>query len=60
MAATPVRYSSDVEKPVENEEQVHRDLIGTMRSITGTPSEHHDARCGGRRHGVKGSEGARA
>ena len=39
--STPVRYSPDVEKPMENEEQVHRDLIDTMRSITETTSKDY-------------------
>jgi len=34
----PVRFSEAVEKPIENEEQVHRELIDTMRSITETTS----------------------
>lgn len=41
MTATPVRYSDAVEKPIENEEQVHRDLIDTMRSITETTSKDY-------------------
>ena len=41
MTATPVRYSPAVEKPIENEEQVHRDLIDTMRSITETTSKDY-------------------
>jgi hypothetical protein len=41
MFATPVRYSDAVERPVDNEEQVHRDLIDTMRSITETTSKDY-------------------
>lgn len=41
MTATPVRYSDAVETPIDNEEQVHRDLIDTMRSITETTSEDY-------------------
>ena len=41
MSATPVRYSPDVEKPIDDEEQVHRDLIDTMRSITETTSKDY-------------------
>ncbi|MBB5717085.1 catalase family protein [Sphingomonas aerophila] len=41
MTATPVRYSPAVEKPIEQEEQVHRDLIDTMRSITETTSKDY-------------------
>jgi len=37
----PVRFSEAVEEPIENEEQVHRDLIDTMRSITETTSEDY-------------------
>ena len=38
---TPVRYSDSIEKPIDDEEQVHRDLIDTMRSITETTSEDY-------------------
>ncbi|WP_137786591.1 catalase family protein [Sphingomonas sp. 3P27F8] len=41
MTASPVRYSDAVEKPIDNEEQVHRDLIDTMRSITETTSQDY-------------------
>ena len=41
MTATPVRYSPAVEKPIENEEQVHRDLMDTMHSITETTSKDY-------------------
>jgi hypothetical protein len=41
MTATPVRYSDAVETPIDDEEQVHRDLIDTMRSITETTSEDY-------------------
>jgi hypothetical protein len=41
MSATPVRYSDDCEKPIADEEQVHRDLIDTMRSITETTSKDY-------------------
>ena len=41
MSDTPVRYSDAVEKPIDNEEQVHRDLIDTMRSITETTSKDY-------------------
>ena len=41
MTATPVRYSPAVEKPIEHEEQIHRDLIDTMRSITETTSKDY-------------------
>jgi hypothetical protein len=41
MTATPVRYSPAIEKPIENEEQVHRDLISTMHSITETTSKDY-------------------
>ena len=41
MPAIPVRYSESVERPIENEDQVHRDLIDTMRSITETTSKDY-------------------
>lgn len=41
MAATPIRYTAAVEKPIDDEEQVHRDLIDTMRSITETTSKDY-------------------
>ena len=41
MSAVPVRYTPDVEKPIDDEEQVHRDLIDTMRSITETTSKDY-------------------
>jgi hypothetical protein len=41
MTATPVRYSDAVETPIDNEEQIHRDLIDTMRSITETTSKDY-------------------
>lgn len=41
MTATPGRYTPAVETPIENEDQVHRDLIDTMRSITETTSEDY-------------------
>ena len=41
MTASPVRYSDAVEKPIDDEEQVHRDLIDTMRSITETTSQDY-------------------
>lgn len=41
MTAQPVRYSDTVERPIDNEEQVHRDLIDTMRSITETTSKDY-------------------
>jgi catalase len=41
MTASPVRYSDAVEKPIDDEEQVHRDLIDTMRSITKTTSQDY-------------------
>lgn len=34
----PVRYTHAVEAPIENEDEVHHDLIDTMRSITETTS----------------------
>lgn len=37
----PICYSDALEKPIENEEQVHRDLMDTMRSITETTSEDY-------------------
>lgn len=39
---TPVRYDPAVEQPIENEEQVHRELIETLRSITETTSKDYD------------------
>ncbi len=41
MTHAPVRYSDAVEKPIDNEEGVHRDLIDTMRSITETTSKDY-------------------
>lgn len=41
MTAAPVRYSDTAEQPIDNEEQVHRDLIDTMRSITETTSKDY-------------------
>ena len=41
MAATPVRFMDAVEKPIADEDQVHRDLIDTMRSITETTSKDY-------------------
>jgi hypothetical protein len=41
MSATPVRYADTVEKPIPDEEQVHRDLMDTMRSITETTSKDY-------------------
>lgn len=41
MTATPVRYSPSLETPIDNEDQVHRDLIDTMRSITETTSKDY-------------------
>jgi hypothetical protein len=41
MTAVPVRFTDAVEKPIDNEEQVHRDLIDTMRSITETTSKDY-------------------
>ena len=41
MTASPVRYNDAVETPIDNEEQVHRDLIDTMRSITETTSKDY-------------------
>lgn len=41
MTATPVRYADAVETPIDDEEQVHRDLIDTMRSITETTSKDY-------------------
>jgi hypothetical protein len=38
---TPVRYSPDVERPIADEEKVHRELIDTMRSITETTSKDY-------------------
>jgi hypothetical protein len=38
---TPVRYSPDLEKPLPDEEQVHRELIDTMRQITETTSKDY-------------------
>jgi hypothetical protein len=37
----PIRYSDDVEQRIPNEDQVHQDLIDTMRSITETTSEDY-------------------
>ena len=39
--ATPTRYNPSVEKPIEDEEQVHRDLMDTMRSIAETTSKDY-------------------
>ena len=41
MTADPVRYSEAVETLINDEEQVHRDLIDTMRSITETTSKDY-------------------
>ena len=42
MSATPVRYSPSVEQAIPDEDQVHRDLADTMRSITETTSKDYD------------------
>lgn len=42
MTSTPVRYSPAVEQPIADEDQVHRELIDTMRSITETTSRNYD------------------
>ncbi len=39
--SAPVRYSPDVEKPIENEDKIHQELIDTMRSITETTSKDY-------------------
>ncbi len=36
MTHPPVRYSAAVEKLIDDEESVHRELIETMRSISET------------------------
>ena len=41
MTASPIRYSPSVEKPIADEEQVHRDLMDTMRSIEETTSKDY-------------------
>ncbi len=41
MTSTATLYRPDIETPIENEEQVHRDLIDTMRSITETTSKDY-------------------
>jgi len=41
MNSAPVRYSNDVEQPIDNEEQVHRDLMDTMKSISETTSKDY-------------------
>lgn len=41
MIATPVHFTDAVEKPIADEDQVHRDLIDTMRSITETTSKDY-------------------
>jgi hypothetical protein len=38
---SPVRFSEAVEKPLPDEERVHRELIDTMRSITETTSKDY-------------------
>ncbi len=42
MTSIPVRYSPVVEKPIDNEEQVHQQLMETMRSIEETTSKDYD------------------
>jgi hypothetical protein len=59
MTATPIRYSDAVEKPIDDEEQVHRDLIATMRSITETTSKdygHAVRSVHAKAHGILGGE----
>lgn len=41
MTPMPVRYSAAVEKPIENEEQVHQELMDTMRGIEETTSKDY-------------------
>ena len=41
MFDSPVRYSPSVERPIDDEEQVHRDLMETMRSISETTSKDY-------------------
>jgi hypothetical protein len=41
MATAPVRYSPSVEKPIADEEKVHRELMDTMRSIEETTSKDY-------------------
>ena len=41
MTVSPVPYDDGVETPIDNEDQVHRDLIETMRSITETTSKDY-------------------
>lgn len=41
MLTTPATYSPSVEKPIEDEDQVHRDLMDTMRSIEETTSKDY-------------------
>ncbi|SEM77827.1 hypothetical protein SAMN05192583_1199 [Sphingomonas gellani] len=59
MSQSPVRYSDAVEKPIDDEEQVHRDLIDTMRSITETTSKdygHAVRSVHAKAHGIIGGE----
>ena len=51
----PVRFSEAVEKPIKDEEQVHHDLIETMRSITETTSKdygHAERSVHAKAHGI--------
>ena len=41
MFNSPVRYSPSVEKPIPDEEHVHRELMNTMRSIEETTSKDY-------------------
>ncbi len=41
MTATPVYFTDAVETPIADEDQVHRDLIDTMHSITETTSNDY-------------------
>lgn len=41
MTTTPVRYSPSAEQPIANEEQVHRELMDTMRGIEETTSRDY-------------------
>ncbi len=41
MTATPVYFTDAVETPIADEDQVHRDLIDTMRSIAETTSKDY-------------------
>ena len=59
MASSPIRYSPSVEKPIQDEEHVHRELMDTMRSIEETTSKdygHAVRSVHAKSHGVFGGE----